>query len=373
MHLNLLDLLNLLFLPLAVLTIIRLRKQWGFIFDAHFSLNDRFWLQRLVIFVLLPLVVLCHELGHALAIILFKGKVLEFHYGFFWGYVVPQGIFTPEQLVWIYLAGNLVGVIIGLLSLVLAFFVSSPPVVALLVYLALWSIGQTVVLYPLISLSGLYGDWIAIYTAPVHRLKIMIAAVHFCLVAATVWAVYGQKPRMWFARKTCPWWADEQKKLQGQVKASHQPEDSLNLGWSYLQGGFPAQALSCLKAAGDHPGRFALEGALALNQSNLNKASACFGEALKHSELNSRQQARALIGLSDCLSKGNHSQEALQCLEKACLVDPEIADPHLLKAIIFKNNNQLDLASAELQELPSRIWLDYNLAELVDELKQAIL
>src|SRR4030095_14629755 len=169
------DFLNLLYLPLMVLTGMDARKNWSSICDAELTSRDCQILQKMVLFWLIPVVVLCHELGHVAAIKLFGGEVAEFHYALFWGYVVPRGAFTAVQLVWAFLAGSLVQVLIGLAALAAAVVVSSPPVVALLIYLGLWSIGGTVVVYALLSLTGLYGDWVAIYNAPLPNLVIPLA------------------------------------------------------------------------------------------------------------------------------------------------------------------------------------------------------
>src|SRR5205823_7331813 len=97
-----LDLLNLLFIPLMLITARELKQNWASLWDQQLTARDRYLLQRLVIFWLLPVVVMCHELGHVAAVNLFGGKVHEFHYAFVWGYVVPQGTFTPDQVVWLY-------------------------------------------------------------------------------------------------------------------------------------------------------------------------------------------------------------------------------------------------------------------------------
>jgi hypothetical protein len=125
-----LDLLNLIYLPLMVITIRDLITNWHSVWDNHLTARDRFILQKVVIFLIMPFVVYCHEMGHALSIEYFGGRVAEFHFGLFWGFVVPQGVFTPDQTVLTYLAGNAVQIAIGLIAGFSALFISSPPVPA---------------------------------------------------------------------------------------------------------------------------------------------------------------------------------------------------------------------------------------------------
>ncbi|MBI4534014.1 MAG: M50 family metallopeptidase [Candidatus Melainabacteria bacterium] len=197
-----LDLINLLFLPLMVITGLEVKKNWSSLWDQELTVHDRYLLQRIVIFWLIPAVVFFHELGHVVAIKLFGGQVKEFHYAFVWGYVVPTGMFTPVQLVWSYLAGNLVQIIIGLGALVGALQSRAPAAVALLVYLFFWSVGGTTIVYSLLSLTGLYGDWVAIYTQPEPFIVSIIAVCHAALALFVFWCLYGARPRQWFASRT---------------------------------------------------------------------------------------------------------------------------------------------------------------------------
>lgn len=58
-------------------------------------------------FLAVPPAVLVHEFFHALATWMFGGKIVDFGYGVFWGYVVPVGDFSPAQYWFIALAGTL--------------------------------------------------------------------------------------------------------------------------------------------------------------------------------------------------------------------------------------------------------------------------
>src|SRR5688572_25246786 len=70
-----------------------------------------------ILLLLIPIGVLLHELGHALATWQVGGQVREFQWRVFWGYIVPEGSFSPTEDWWISLSGNLVSVALGLLAI----------------------------------------------------------------------------------------------------------------------------------------------------------------------------------------------------------------------------------------------------------------
>src|ERR1700722_20633005 len=109
------DYLLILVLPLTLISIVEALKNWVTVWDIYVTWTDRSILLRFAMFVLMPIIVFLHECGHAAAILWFGGTIAEFHYGLLWGYVRPNGLFTPEQILIIYLAGNVVEVICGVL------------------------------------------------------------------------------------------------------------------------------------------------------------------------------------------------------------------------------------------------------------------
>src|SRR5579883_2856315 len=111
------DFSMLLVIPLMVTTAIELKKNWRSVWDDDLSDQDRQILLRTALFILMPIAVFLHELGHAWATVAYGGQVAKFHYGILWGYVVPEGTFTELQLLLIYLAGNAIEVVLGLLVL----------------------------------------------------------------------------------------------------------------------------------------------------------------------------------------------------------------------------------------------------------------
>lgn len=229
------DFLILFIVPLMVKTILDLRKNWASIADDDVTQKDREITMRCTIFLFLPIAVLIHEGAHALATIAFGGRVVEFHYGILWGYVIPEGRFTDQQLFLIYLAGNALELIIGVIALIACSIVRKPALIVLLTYFGLWTIGSTIVFYPALSLVGMYGDWIAIYSSPFLSGKAITAICHALLVAILAWLVYGQTARLWFVRKTDRQWNDAYCTLVDLASTDSDPKNYLRLAWLFYE------------------------------------------------------------------------------------------------------------------------------------------
>ncbi|CCF86031.1 hypothetical protein [Nitrolancea hollandica] len=75
----------------VLVTTVRDRKQ---LFDRNFTPQDRQRLSEAAFFLLLPISVLLHEVGHAVTVLAFGGQVVDFGYYLFFGYVQYQGAFT---------------------------------------------------------------------------------------------------------------------------------------------------------------------------------------------------------------------------------------------------------------------------------------
>jgi len=369
-----LDLLNLLFIPLMAITVVEARGSWRSLWDDRLTPRDRYLLQRIVIFLLLPAVVFLHELGHVAAIKLFGGSVAEFHWAFLWGFVRPEGLFSPEELVWSYLAGSLVQIAVGILSLIAAGFVTKPPVVALLVYLMFWSIGGTLILYALMSVSGLYGDWIAIYTAPCPTLVLGIAVVHTLMVILLLWGLYGSGPRIWYLSRICPEWYVEMKRLSELAKTKPSVESWLALGWCFYNQELFGRARRYLLAAQAadplSPDVLLFEGALHYRRGDIEGASVCFQQLLSRSGLTPRLRARTLIALGGCRIKQGEPTRAQTAYQQAIESDPLLADGRFYQALLLRQMGMEKEAEAELMKLAqadesSIDWIDAELKEMV--------
>ncbi|HEX6384257.1 MAG TPA: M50 family metallopeptidase [Anaerolineae bacterium] len=140
-------------------------------------------------FIAVPPGVFIHELGHALAIWLFGGQVVEFGYRVFWGYVVPQGSFNLAQEWFIALAGTLGNLVFGaaLWLLLRGHSASSLRYFALRAFR--FQLHFALIYYPVFTLFLPIGDWTTIYdfqATPV--LSGATAVVHAVLLGWFWWA-----------------------------------------------------------------------------------------------------------------------------------------------------------------------------------------
>ncbi|MDX1687494.1 MAG: M50 family metallopeptidase [Candidatus Promineifilaceae bacterium] len=146
------------------------------------------WAERAAFYVAVPPGVLIHELGHAAAVWLFGGRVAEFGFGFYWGYVLPAGSFTAPEDWFISLAGTLGTLVYALvLWLILRRSKHSPWRYTGLRTLR-FHFYYALVYYPVFTLITFIGDWRTIYNfdaTPV--LSGVTLATHLSALGAFWW------------------------------------------------------------------------------------------------------------------------------------------------------------------------------------------
>jgi hypothetical protein len=145
---------------------------------------------ELAVFVLVPLSVLLHELGHALAVWLSGGQVTGFGYLLFLGWVEYTGVEDRLAQFWITLSGNLVSVGLGVTGLLVGLFAPlRRPVNALLLAAGGMILVTSLVFYPLLDVAtGLQGDWVQLYGAGGREALLLGLAHGSALVAgALLW------------------------------------------------------------------------------------------------------------------------------------------------------------------------------------------
>lgn len=374
-------------IPLVLLTIKELKGNWRQVFDNELTVSDRSMLQRINIFFVMPLVVLLHEIGHALATIYVGGEVKELHFGIWWGYVVPMGNFTNLDHLIITVAGNLVQVLVGFGMLLLALVINQPAVVALLVYSGLYAVGGTIIIYALMSYAGYYGDWIQIYRNPATEVVFIIGIVHAVMVCFLLYLIYGSKPRLWFTRKTRPKWNKDFTKALQRVKDDPTGVNYLSLAWSYFFVGMYKLSNKCLEKVEDlNPDlmdRFYLSGCIYRNEGKTGEAISSFEQIAENKAVNNMQRGRAMMAIGHCLDDElrdlDGSNESVQRVgnvvetyDQAQALIPESGDPSFYKACLFNKVGLHKEAEIVLKELESKKWLDPTLpAAVLVELKVA--
>jgi tetratricopeptide (TPR) repeat protein len=193
----LLDALALISFILFLQTLQQLKRDWHEFWDDAVTTKDQLLAQRLAIFALLPLGVLLHEIGHTIATWQSGGTVSTFQWRFTWGYIIPKGHFSAFQNWWIALSGNLVSILLLLVSLLLIPRVRKRIIAEILFFFACAQAITSVIAYPLLSLSNGWGDWPKIYNPSSQPYAIFTLLLHVGLVVA-LWRLYhSDKALLW--------------------------------------------------------------------------------------------------------------------------------------------------------------------------------
>jgi hypothetical protein len=149
----------------AVLALASLVRSWRSFVDEEFTVADRQVATQVAVFLVPPLVVLLHELGHVAAAVAVGARVTDFHYGLFEGAVGVAGDLSPAQDWFLALAGNLVSALVGVALLVAGAHATRlrRPLRYVLLFGGLFELLFALVGYPLLSATARFGDWLVIY------------------------------------------------------------------------------------------------------------------------------------------------------------------------------------------------------------------
>jgi len=196
-------------------------------------------------FIAVPVGVFFHEFSHALATWASGGQVAQFAYRVFWGFIVPQGSFTPTQDWFISLAGTLGSLLFGL-AIWLIFRHSAKPALR---YFGLRAFRfQTyfsLIYYPVFTLLGFEGDWATIYNFSATPLWSGVTAVFHLLLLFLFWQ--GDR-RGWFEMIAYRDVADQQAFEQLTAVNSYDEQSQLQHIASLRRGGAVNQAKTALRA-----------------------------------------------------------------------------------------------------------------------------
>lgn len=186
-------LISLFYAVLGIRVVAQLARGWRETFDRRFTAQDRALVDQAAFFVLVPIAVALHELGHAVAVWLYGGRVLSWGYYGFAGFVgYDPTFFSPTQRIVVAAAGTIVNLLLAAGAVALVFG-RRPPLRAafneLLLQFVFISLLNALVVYPLLDLSsGLNGDWRQMYGGGVPTLSLAIGVVHAAVLGALLWA-----------------------------------------------------------------------------------------------------------------------------------------------------------------------------------------
>ncbi len=149
----------------ALLAAASLVRSWRSFLDEDFTPADRQVATQVAVFLVPPVVVLLHELGHVAAAVAVGARVTSFRYGLFEGAVGIEGDLTAAQDWFVALAGNLVSAFVGLAMLMAGAYATRlrRPLRYVLLFGGIFEVLFAVVGYPLLSATAEYGDWLVIY------------------------------------------------------------------------------------------------------------------------------------------------------------------------------------------------------------------
>lgn len=184
--------ISLFYAVIGIRVVFRLVRSWGSVWDQRFTPRDRTLVDESAFFVLVPISVALHELGHAVAIWSMGGEVIDFGYYGFAGYVsyFPSGFSATQQTI-IAAAGTLVNLVLCLVALGAVLLVRPrlrSAINELLLQFAFLSGINAFIVYPLLDVaSGLNGDWRQMYDSGVPWLTTLIVVAQAVTLAAGYW------------------------------------------------------------------------------------------------------------------------------------------------------------------------------------------
>lgn len=217
------DLFSLLYLFRSLQLLNRIRQQWASLVANPLTQQKKHLAEQASFFVAVPPGVFVHELGHALAVWLFGGQVVEFGYRVFWGFVRPSGTFTDAQDWFISLAGTLGSLAFGVAVWLWlrghrseAFRYFGLRAFRFQVYFAL-------IYYPIFTIILPIGDWATIYDFGDTPVLSAATAVFHAGLLLLFW--YGDRIG-WFDRPAFATVEEQQAFAQLQSQAQANPHDT---------------------------------------------------------------------------------------------------------------------------------------------------
>lgn len=198
--------ISLIYVVIGVRSVVRLIGRWHQTWDSDFTLADRALVDEAAFFLLIPVSVALHELGHAVAIWGFGGEVVDFGFYGFAGFVAYSEPFTAVQETVVAAAGSAVNLVLCLLAVGAVLLWRPPlraPVNELLLQFALLSGINAFIVYPLLDLlSGLNGDWRQVYFSEARFVSAAVIAIQALTLVAGYWLVTDERMRRRLAQLT---------------------------------------------------------------------------------------------------------------------------------------------------------------------------
>lgn len=364
-------------LPVSVFTIKSVIQNAGTIFDDELTLKDRGYLKQLSFFVILPLIVLFHEIGHAVACKLYHAEIISFNWSLFWGQVAWKGTTAPEAPAMIALAGNLFELIACLFALLMARVEKAPATVALAVYVYVLTGFHVLVAYPLLSIAEWNDDFAIVYGYA--KTALPIAIVHILLAAGFIYSFMSSKCRLLFVKKTRPAWGRDFEKVKEHAQSENSAMSYLALAWQYYLVGLDRLCEETLQKVErldkDNYDVWLLRGYINQSKGKYTSAVLCFEEII-NAKVDIVLKTRALMARGHCLyeqllrdAKKKDFSPVLASYRQAIEGASDLADPHYYLGVTLLAAGDSGEAEKELTICQNAqnlrlTWLDPLLANL---------
>lgn len=184
--------ISLIYSVIGVRVLYQVVKAWSSLWDRTFTANDRVLIGQASFFLLVPISVALHELGHAVAIWSFDGTVTDFGFYVFAGFVAYSEPFSDLQTIVVAAAGTAVNIVLCAAAVAAALLRRPPfraPINELLIQFALISGVNGLIIYPLLDFSsGLNGDFRQMYSFDAPVVSTVVLIVHGSAIAFGLWA-----------------------------------------------------------------------------------------------------------------------------------------------------------------------------------------
>ncbi len=344
---GLFDLLSLFYAALGIRAVWTLAKNWRAFTDDALTPFDRQLASQIAFFVFIPIGVFFHELGHAVATYQVGGTIDwlggGFHYALFYGYVIPQGNFTPLQDWWIALSGNLVSVLYGFIPLIFLRFTNKVWIKYTIYSFAAIQLGWSLIGYPLITLTGIDSDWTTIYSMRTLAVSAPLFVAHVALVIV-LWRIYrSARVRRWEVSLYAGV-AQQLPALDAAIAARPSAVDPLiTRGNFFAAQGKPDLAVddyrAALKIDPQSSRAWYNIGQIRLAQKRYTDAEKNFRTAAVHAGNDPQLTARAHYGLALCLFQRGGAANAIPEFDQAIAHDPSIPEFYLWRGTARRATN----------------------------------
>jgi hypothetical protein len=350
---NSFDLISIIAVLISAQTLWQLSQNWTNFWDDKVTWQDREIAQRLAIFMLIPIGVLLHEIGHSLATWQVGGTVTTFQWRFYWGFIIPSGNFTSIESWWISFSGNLVSIILGLLPLPFIPYVRKRIVGEVLYFFTCAELMYALVGYPILSFSLQGGDWVKIYDFSAQSVQPYASLTLVCHVGLLwgLWLLYHSQKAIHWRLAVNSNILNTWEKLK--VDIAQAPGDlQLNLELAYLllqNNEVPAAkkiAQQVYRIAPDDEKVRVFRLVMDYTQRAYRKAIQS-GRQLLNTELSEENQLRVYRILSFSLHKTGQLKEALTYADLGLAGDPDNYSLRCHRGVINQALNQHQTAKAD--------------------------